>query len=235
LATEPFDTSIPGAPESEWAAWASTAPVWIPSEGPVVVVAPHPDDETLGAGGLIAACMASRRSVTLISITDGEAACPEIQDLAAVRRGELVGAMRELQLAPADMICLRMPDGGLVEHEVELTQSLTERIPAGATLVAPFEFDGHPDHDAAGRACRAATLRCGAALARYPIWAWHRGGTELLSERRVVRFMLSTGAERAKRRALAHFRSQLMDRDGGAIVPPHVLAYFKRPYEVFLL
>jgi LmbE family N-acetylglucosaminyl deacetylase len=30
-------------------------------------------------------------------------------------------------------------------------------------------------------------------------------------------------------------RSQLCERPGGAIVPPHVLPYFNRPYEVFML
>src|SRR5580692_8282234 len=90
-----FDTSIPGTPECYWA--ALEPPAWSPRAGPLVVVAPHPDDETLGAGGLIHTWAARHGlPVVIVSVTDGEAACPEIPNLAAVRRSELEAARREL-------------------------------------------------------------------------------------------------------------------------------------------
>jgi LmbE family N-acetylglucosaminyl deacetylase len=230
-----FDTSVPGMPESRWAEWASRAPVWELPAAHIVVVAPHPDDETLGAGGLIFSCANSGTKVTVISITDGEGACPEVPALASVRRTELVGAMRELNLAQSHIFRLGMPDGELAGREAELANSLASCIPEGAVLVAPFEFDGHPDHEAAARACRAAAQRRGFMLVRYPIWGWYRGSPELLSELQGVRFMLDSRARQAKRKALSMFRSQTEERPGGAIVPPHVLEYFDRPYEVFLL
>ena len=230
-----FDTSVPGMPAARWADWASQAPEWVPPRGQIVVVAPHPDDETLGAGGLISTCARNSTKVTVISVTDGEAACPEVPALDGIRRRELVSAMRALELAPADILRLGLPDGGLVAREVELTQALVKCIPAGVVLVAPFEFDGHPDHEAAGRACKSAAQQQGLTLVRYPIWAWHRGSAELFRERHGVRFMLDDRAQQAKRRALAEHRSQLGERPGGAIVPAHVLDYFNRPYEVFLL
>ena len=70
---------------------------------------------------------------------------------------------------------------------------------------------------------------------RYPIWGWYRGARELFRERGGVRYLLDQVARQAKLRALAEFRSQLGDRPGGAIVPAHVLKYFQRPYEMFLL
>jgi hypothetical protein len=44
-------------------------------------VTPHPDDEILGAGGLIRACAMAGRKVTVLSVTDGEAADPTQSDL----------------------------------------------------------------------------------------------------------------------------------------------------------
>jgi LmbE family N-acetylglucosaminyl deacetylase len=234
-ATEGLNTSVPGIPAAQWAEWASHSPEWIPPPAHLVVVAPHPDDETLGAGGLIFTYALSSTRVTVISVTDGEAACPEVPALDQVRRRELVSAMRQLELAPADIFRLGLPDGGLRRREVELAQSLAKCIPDGAVIVAPFELDGHPDHEAVARACRAAAGERGLTLVRYPIWAWHRGSAELFMESRSVRFILSDRARAAKRMAIAEHRSQLWDRPGGAILPPHVLDYFYQPYEVFLL
>ena len=230
-----FDTSVPGISEAQWIDWASRTPAWVPSARHIVVVAPHPDDETLGAGGLIFTYAHSHTKVTVISVTDGELACAEVPELAAVRRRELVSAMRELEVAQTDIVRLGLPDGAVASHEIELAHSLAERIPDGAILVAPFESDGHPDHEAVGRACRAAADMGGSALAQYPIWGWYRGSPELFRQRRGVRFLLDQRARQAKFRALAQFRSQLDDRPGGPIVPAHVLEYFQRPFEIFLL
>ena len=230
-----FDTSGPGMSEARWTDWVSGAPVWVPAAKHIIVVAPHPDDETLGAGGLIFSNRRSGKSVTIISITDGEAACPEIPALAAMRRREFVGAMRQLGLVESDTLRLRIPDGAVAECEFELRRALLECIPDGAMIVAPFETDGHPDHDAAGRACCAVAAERGLTLARYPVWAWFRGAPSLFSERQPVRFLLDEAAQQAKARALNCFRSQLDDRPGGAIVPLHVLEYFRRSFETFLL
>jgi LmbE family N-acetylglucosaminyl deacetylase len=232
---EGFDTSVPGMPVPQWADWASHAPEWALPPAHIVVVAPHPDDETLGAGGLIFTCAQTATRVTVISVTDGEAACPEVPALDHIRRRELVSAMRELELAPADIFRLGLPDGQLSACEVELEQSLARCIPDGAVIVGPFEFDGHPDHEAVARACKKAARERGFTLVRYPIWAWHRGSAELFMEGHAVRFVLNDRARAAKRRAVSQFRSQLEDRPGGAIVPAQVRACFDQPYEVFLL
>jgi LmbE family N-acetylglucosaminyl deacetylase len=221
--------------ETQWSGWASQAPEWLPPPGPVVIVGPHPDDETLGAGGLIFTCSHLDIKVTVVSITDGEAACPEVPMLEAVRRRELVGAMRRLGLAQTDIFRLGMPDGALASREVELAQVLAKCMPDGAIMVAPFEYDGHPDHEAAGRACRIAALMRGLRIVRYPIWAWDRSPSRLLMERAPVRFVLGPRAQQAKLDAVLQFRSQIEPRPAGAIVPAHVLEYFSRPYEVFLL
>ena len=57
----------------------------------------------------------------------------------------------------------------------------------------------------------------------------------IITHKKIGRFTLSPGAQRAKQTAIQRFQSQLRDRPGGAIVPRHVLEYFARPYEMFVL
>jgi len=78
--------------------------------GRLVVVAPHPDDETLGVGGCMAAFAAAGGDVLVVSVTDGEAAPVSCTDLPAVRRREL--SMAVDCLAPSARIeRLGLPDG----------------------------------------------------------------------------------------------------------------------------
>lgn len=73
-----------GTPESVWrdAACLSGMPrsslsQLLQGSPRLVVVAPHPDDEVLGCGGLIAAARAAGVPVLIIALTDGELAYPD--------------------------------------------------------------------------------------------------------------------------------------------------------------
>ncbi len=230
-----FDTRVRGTPDASWRRAMDEVPTWEPTTSRLVVVAPHPDDETLGAGGLIASWRARDRAVILISVSDGEAARPELPDLAAMRRAELTAALAELGVGPSAVRHLGLPDGDLARWEPLIESTVLSLIPRDATLVAPRVGDGHPDHDAVGRACARAAERAGAPLARYPIWSWFNDDVSSLEEFALGRFPLSSEVEERKRRAIARFDSQLSDAHGEPIVPPHVLQYFLRDYEIFLL
>jgi LmbE family N-acetylglucosaminyl deacetylase len=199
-----------------------------------VIVAPHPDDETLGAGGLIHTWARRQLPLTVISVTDGEAACPETVDLARVRHEELRKALYSLSADSAQVIRLAIPDGRVRYYPAPLADALRSVISADATIVAPFEYDGHPDHDACGAVARDIAHQNGLPLAAYPIWAWHQATPRIFSGRALVSFSLSQAARQAKRNAIQCYASQLNERPGGAIVPPHVLPYFNRPHEVFV-
>jgi LmbE family N-acetylglucosaminyl deacetylase len=230
-----FDTTRPGAPERLWQQWTGQLSEWTPPPGDLLVVSPHPDDETLGAGGLIHLCQRQGGNVTVLSLTDGEAACPEVPDLARVRQAELIGAMGALGIGAERVLRLGLPDGCIASHELQIERALHDIGKDFALFVGPFEQDGHPDHDSAGRAVRKVAAALGRPLARYPIWAWHRGSQALLSAHSAVRLSFDEVTGKAKERAIDQFQSQLRERDGGAIVPHHVLNYFRRDYEVFLL
>ena len=235
-----FDTSHAGTPESVWASLKVAA--WSPDSGPLLVISPHPDDETLGAGGLIHVWAAVRRlPVTVLSVTDGEAAAPELPELADIRHEELRQALQTLAPPGAiDVIRLQVPDGrvddcgDVLEKAIDETVMSHTTLSSHITIVAPFRQDGHCDHEASGRAAATIAKRRCVPLAQYPIWAWHHATPSIFSGRALVQFALTPGAQQAKAAAIARYSSQLQDRPGGAIVPAHVLRYFRRPHEVFV-
>jgi LmbE family N-acetylglucosaminyl deacetylase len=232
---KPFDPAVAGTPEREWRRMLHGAAPWEPRKGPLVVAAPHPDDEILGAGGLIHAWAASGEPVTVISVTDGEAADLSRERLDLVRRKELLDALRVLSPVHINLQRLAIPDGKVVNHAVKVRDVIADYATAGATIVAPYEFDGHPDHEVVGRACAAVASTSGVTLARYPIWTWHHTVPKAVESLRWVRFPLTHTTRRAKARALQCFESQLRPSSGRPIIPANVLAYFQRPYEAFVL
>jgi LmbE family N-acetylglucosaminyl deacetylase len=145
----------------------------------MTVVAPHPDDETLGLGATIATLCGAGVDVQVVSVSDGEAAYPELDhtsrmELKALRRIEVRQSMR--LLGARDPIRLGMPDGELAAHEPELTDrisSVLADLPTGSWCATTWRGDGHPDHEAVGRAAASAASATGATLVEYPVWMWH--------------------------------------------------------------
>lgn len=93
----------------------------------VLVVSPHPDDESLGCGGVIARHRAAGDAVRVVIVTNGDAfgqaawwAKPgwglgpaQFLHLGALRQTECEAAVGRLGVAPGDVIFLSYPDGGL--------------------------------------------------------------------------------------------------------------------------
>ena len=92
----------------------------------IVVLAPHPDDETLGCGGLLARAFAGA-GAHVVCVTDGSASHPASREwppvrLAEMRRGELIEAIEILGGGAADLTWLGHPDSRL--HEVSAADIL---------------------------------------------------------------------------------------------------------------
>ena len=71
---------------------------------------------------------------------------------------------------------LDLPDGQLTDYEEKLTDLLVEILEGAAVrpwCAATWRGDGHPDHEAVGRAAATACARTEAVLLEYPIWMWH--------------------------------------------------------------
>jgi LmbE family N-acetylglucosaminyl deacetylase len=201
-----------------------------------LIVSPHPDDEVLGAGGLIRIWSERGHRVVVLSVTDGEAAYPEWRGLDVVRRGELDQALTTLSSRPVRAVRLAIPDGSVRMRMRQLIGALRKLCESRPTLVAPFEADGHPDHEAVASACLTVADDLGLPIARYPIWAWHHAEPAAFAGNRWGRFALDAHTQAAKGAAINCFTSQLNPGDSREpIVPAHVLEYFKRDYEAFLV
>jgi LmbE family N-acetylglucosaminyl deacetylase len=212
-----------------------------------LVLAPHPDDETLGCGGVIARKVAAGTPVTVVVLTDGRD-CPRDpawtdEYLVALRQREATEATGRLGLAPESLRCMGFVDGTLAGHEDQLVKTIdalvAELRPDEVYVTGAWE--PHPDHAALGRAARRAVR--GARLLEYPVWLWEgtpltpgvRAGTVLagmaglLVPGRAV--TVRTGGHlAAKRAAITAYRSQL---DVPASLPPGLLRQADGDVEVF--
>jgi LmbE family N-acetylglucosaminyl deacetylase len=196
-----------------------------------LVVAPHPDDEVLGAGGLIRAWSARGSKVTVLSVSDGEAADPRRRALGSVRREELTAALRKLCPTHVSVMRLGLPDGRITQYLNRLRNAMLSLAVGQDTLIGPYERDGHPDHEAVGRLCVEFARSQQVPLARYAIRTWQRAAPDTLGDARWVRFALSDDARRAKVRALHCFKSQIDEGEAA----PLTSRDFDKGYEAFLL
>jgi LmbE family N-acetylglucosaminyl deacetylase len=104
--------------------------------------------------------------------------------------------------------------------------------------LAPWDGDRHADHEAAGRAARAACAAEGVSLLSYPIWTWHwaHPRDSRVPWERAARLPLSPEVARRKRTAIDCFGSQLRPRGTHRppVLPPEVIAHFIRDQEVLI-
>lgn len=240
-----------GTSEAEWQAWSGLADIrpitvaQLANARRVVIVAPHPDDEVLGCGGLMALLSEQVCEVLLVAVTDGEASHPgsSLWPAAKLRRSraaETAAALAVLSAGGMQVIRAGFGDGKLQNAYGVLVKLLMCYVNPGDVVIGTWSEDGHPDHDAVGRACAAVAATRRAVLLEVPIWTWHWGspGDSRIPWRRAVKIMLPAEVVEKKRRAIACFQSQLQeDRSTGhpPILPPHVLARFYRPYELFFM
>jgi LmbE family N-acetylglucosaminyl deacetylase len=115
----------------------------------LLVLAPHPDDEAIGCGGLIAQHLRERRAVRIVIATDGAAAGD-----AAAREDEARRGIAALGDAPStslpDVMFLGLPDRGLgAEAGALLREQLMDFRPDLVLVPSPVEI--HPDHLALAR------------------------------------------------------------------------------------
>ena len=219
--------------EDEWRSRLVGLPQWQPPLSPAVIVVPHPDDETLGTGGLIARLRSHGTEVTIVAVTDGENAYPDTAGLGEVREREQTAALARLGVGPDHIRRLRFPDSCVAANEQRLLDVLVTLISADSHVLAPSRGDFHPDHEACGRAAEAVAKIRQAQLTSYFFWAWHRGTPALLDEVGLVSFPLNESERAAKHDALLCHQSQLQHVSGSPILPEDLLAPALRPFEVY--
>jgi len=160
----------------------------------VTVLAPHPDDEALGTGGLIQQALARGAAVRVVFLTDGDNN-PWPQRLAErrlrigpagrrrlgmVRRAEALHSLSVLGLDTGGVRCLGFPDAGLLplwrKRDSALIMALVNEFSAAppTVLVTPSVQDRHPDHRAAFALSGEALRRTGQSPAVWLTYLIHR-------------------------------------------------------------
>jgi LmbE family N-acetylglucosaminyl deacetylase len=241
-----------GTPESEWRNWdgLDSLPdvdldVLIPPGSRVMFVAPHPDDEVLGMGGLMALLAQRHHRLALVAVTDGDASHRDsakwpVDRLRTERPRETLEALRRLGMHGVQLIRMHIGDGGVANAEEDLRQSLAAIIGPTDVVITTWSHDGHPDHEATGRAADHACIARGATLVEVPVWMWHwsHPGDVRVPWKRARRLVLDAPLVEAKRHAAHAFVSQLEDDPSTgrpAILPPFVLDRLLRSFEVLFV
>ena len=215
----------------------------------LVVVAPHPDDESLGCGGLIAAATLAGTPVRVVVVSDGTGSHPNSRRYRAaalrrLREDETLEAAQALGLPTrcVDFLGLRdtaVPtEGADADRACAAIAAAVAACDAGAVCVT-WPFDPHCDHVAsAALAERALGGRLDVRLFHYPVWGWSLpADTDVPGPPRGYR--VSVGSHRAaKSAAVAAHRSQLTDLidddPDGFRLRPEMLAHFAGSFEIFL-
>ena len=231
---------------------------WLRQFGRTVVVAPHPDDEALGVGGVIAHLADLGLPVGVVFLTDGEGSHPGSPShppdvLADRRRGEARTACRELGVKEEAIAFLALPDGGVPRAGADGFAAAADRLRSALgevagepphTVLTPWRREPHGDHRAAFDLAAAAAG--GARVVEYPVHLWQVrapadvprfGGDE--PEVNAVRVNVSAVRDR-KRAAIGAHASQIdpaviPDSPTGFTLPAEWRTACDQPFEVLLL
>ena len=217
----------------------------VAAAAPFLVLAPHPDDESLGCGGLLALCARHGTPVHVAILTDGAGSHPNSRlypapRLAALREQEARAAIAALGLQPHQLSFLGLPDTASPMHGPAFDAALATlaRIPA-RTVLAPWQHDPHCDHLSAHRLATALARQHRLAHWSYPVWGLTLPPETPLPGPVPTGFRLDVAAHLdAKRAAIAAHRSQyaalIPDDPGGFQLPKDFLARFDHPTEPYL-
>jgi LmbE family N-acetylglucosaminyl deacetylase len=213
------------------------------TNAPAAIIAPHPDDETLGCGGLIALKRRLGATVHIIFLTDGRNAPPTVDvprglPMANLRRDEATCAAAALGVPSQNIHHLLYPDSMLAQFTTQERESAVTRICQlldglqPAELFIPHHGDRHPDHVAANQLLLTAARKSPriSTVFEYPIWlGWSVpwGLRPFSRELAGARRLAISSVHRAKLRAISAYKSQL------ATLPEGFITRFLQSYEIF--
>jgi N-acetylglucosamine malate deacetylase 1 len=143
----------------------------------VLVIAPHPDDESIGCGGTIRLHRERGDKVRVVFLTSGELGIPDtsLERARAIREAEATEALGILGVAKMDF--LRLPDMGVLRHLDEGVERFARILDAEkpGIIYLPHHAEAHPDHGAALPLIRSALRhiddgRAALKLRGYEVW-----------------------------------------------------------------
>jgi LmbE family N-acetylglucosaminyl deacetylase len=128
--------------------------------GPLLVIAPHPDDDILSCGATIARARQAGLTVAVVYVTDGSASSVSASispaALVAMRALEAEAALDVLGCPAGTARFLNVPDnhaqGNIAGIAEQLRSIIVELKPR--RICSPYGIDPHPDHRAVAEAVR---------------------------------------------------------------------------------
>jgi LmbE family N-acetylglucosaminyl deacetylase len=224
--------------------------------GPTVVIAPHPDDESLGCGGLISLLVDLNIPVRIVFVSDGvgshrdseeypEDRLRDVRQQEAIDAAQTLGVKKQERFAFLNLPDQQVPSPGLNGFSMAVDAcfaAMTASEFAPETIVLPWRRDPHCDHGSSWQIAQAASMMLERPVRtlEYAVWlaefgeahAWPNDG-----EVHAWRVDISTVLDR-KRAAIACHRSQttdLIDDDpSGFRLSSETLARFDVPWEIYL-
>jgi len=209
-----------------------------------LVLAPHPDDETLGCGVTIMRKVEAGTPVQVVVVTDGSTYPPHrtaAQNI-ATRDAELRAACSVLGLDDRSIVHLSFPETQLHLAGDALVDAVSDLVKSASPddVLVTSEADPHSDHAALGEATRRALAGTNVRLCVYPIWQWERPRSwirTLQGSSRPERICTAGYLER-KQKAVGAYTSQFSVAAGGDLteevgLTPSFIRRFMGSYEVF--
>lgn len=217
-----------------------------------LILAPHPDDESLGCGGLIKLLSEQGTKVFIAFITDGSHSHPNSRKfpphlLASMRMEEAINACAILGIPSSQLIFLYQPDGYLSEIGSDIFSDTAQLITtlinheSIQSLFLPFENDHHADHRATWRiglkAVEDSVIK--PQIIEYPVWLWHHGVLNDLPDSKLYDFykLDIAGVKEVKLRAILAHKTQtttmINDDPTGFVLTSELIAPFLEGYEYF--
>jgi LmbE family N-acetylglucosaminyl deacetylase len=217
----------------------------------VLVIAPHPDDESLGCGGLLAILGERNCEVMVVFVTDGGASHRNSPSwsrmrLAAQRQQEANAALSELGLGRAGRLFFNLRDADMPAassnewHRAVARLSNVLKKLKPELVVLPWRRDPHCDHRAShALAMQAMRLHPPATILEYAIWLDELGSNEdRPSSREATRLEVDIrSCLEAKKRAIAMHQTQttrlINDDPSGFLLSSETIARLTGPKEYY--
>lgn len=217
----------------------------------VLVIAPHPDDESFGCGGTLALIANTNPSVHVLFITDGGASHPKHPVitptiLVATRVEEARLATQNLGIDWSHVTFMNEQDGSLSGLKEDRRRQVAGGIASLMAVVRPDAVflpgrsDGSSEHEEAFALVREAIALAGVCprILEFPVWSWWNPllmARSVFAPQRIWRVDVRTARD-AKARAMACYASQTtpIPPDTDPALPEGFALMFLGGYEFYI-
>ena len=148
------------------------------SKQEIIIISPHPDDETFGCAGLIAFKVKQNAKVSVVFLTNGEKSLEDVPaEEIMLHRQNSARAAAEI-LGVKDIYFMDLADGAIPHQDDTDFNQAVESLATHIETVDPAEVfcthiaEGWSDHTAAAELTIAALKKLDRSISLYMYWVW---------------------------------------------------------------